>query len=75
MRGKPLHNLNELEWVNGEIYANVWQSDALVRIDPETGAVIGIVDLRGLLQDEDIVRGKPTFSMASPIAAKTAFFT
>ena len=58
LRGKPLKNLNELEWVDGEIYANVWQTNALVRIDPDTGAVIGIIDLRGLLTDEDFIRGE-----------------
>lgn len=51
-RGKPLPHLNELEWVDGEIFANVWMSDAVVRIDPETGAVTGLVDLRGLRPEE-----------------------
>lgn len=45
-------NLNELEYINGEIFANVWQTDRIVRIDPETGRVIGWIDLEGLL-DED----------------------
>jgi glutamine cyclotransferase len=35
--GKPLRNLNELEWVDGEIWANVWQTDEIARIDPDTG--------------------------------------
>ena len=52
-RGKPLPNLNELEWINGEIFANVWQSDAIVRINPDTGAVVGVVDLRGLLSEDE----------------------
>ncbi|EAQ96362.1 glutaminyl-peptide cyclotransferase [Congregibacter litoralis] len=50
---RPLPRLNELEWIEGEIWANVWQANQLVRIDPETGAVLGIVDLRGLLDPED----------------------
>ena len=54
--GKPLSNLNELEWVNGEIWANVWQTDSIARIDPETGEVIGIIDLAGLLAEEDRLR-------------------
>ena len=58
LRGRPLGNLNELEWIGGEIYANVWQTDAVVRIDPSSGAVAGIIDLRGLLADEDFVRGE-----------------
>lgn len=48
-RGRPLNNINELEWIEGEIFANVWQSDAIVRIDPASGAVTGVVDMRGLL--------------------------
>ncbi|MFT4875080.1 glutaminyl-peptide cyclotransferase [Congregibacter sp.] len=46
---RPLPRLNELEWINGEIWANVWQANQLVRIDPANGAVVAIVDLRGLL--------------------------
>lgn len=50
---RPLPRLNELEWINGEIWANVWQSNQLVRIDPVSGAVIAIIDLRGLLDPAD----------------------
>lgn len=56
-RGRPLANINELEWVKGEIFANVWQSDAVVRIDPATGAVTGVIDMRGLLSDEERTAG------------------
>ena len=47
--GAPVKNLNELEWVKGEIFANVWQTDYIVRIAPATGKVVGYVDLRNLL--------------------------
>ena len=47
--GQALPRLNELEWIDGEIWANVWQTEQLVRIDPARGQVRGIVDLRGLL--------------------------
>lgn len=47
--GRPLANLNELEVVDGAVWANVWQRQELVRIDPENGAVTAIVDARGLL--------------------------
>lgn len=57
-QGKPLRDLNELEWVKGEIYANVWQSNWIVRIDPRTGAVIGLIDCRGLLGPGDVVAGQ-----------------
>jgi glutamine cyclotransferase len=58
LRGKPLPQLNELEWIEGEIYANVWRTNAVVRIDPSSGAVTGVIDLRGLLADEDFVAGE-----------------
>jgi glutamine cyclotransferase len=51
--GKPLANLNELEFIKGEIYANVWQTPILVRIDPADGKLVGTVDLTGLLPVSD----------------------
>lgn len=51
--GAPLSALNELEYVKGEIFANVWQTDYLARIDPKTGRVTGWVDLQGLLSARD----------------------
>jgi len=47
--GEPVTNLNELEWVKGEIYANVWMTNRIARIDPATGHVTGWIDLSGLL--------------------------
>ena len=47
--GVPVTRLNELENVRGEIYANVWQTDTIVRIAPDTGKVLGWIDVRGLL--------------------------
>ncbi len=49
----PVTRLNELEYVQGEIYANVWQTDYIARIDPGTGKVVGWIDLSGLLGPED----------------------
>jgi glutamine cyclotransferase len=49
----PVSRLNELEYVQGEIYANVWQTDRIARIDPRTGQVIGWIDLAGLLRPQD----------------------
>lgn len=46
--GHPVALLNELEYVKGEIWANVWQSDRIARIDPKTGAVKAWIDLAGL---------------------------
>ena len=45
--------LNELEYVKGEIYANVWQTDRIARINPANGRVVGWIDLAGLLPPED----------------------
>jgi glutamine cyclotransferase len=61
--GRPVDQLNELEYVRGELLANVWQTDRVARIDPRTGRVTGWIDLRGLLPasdtrgDEDVLNG------------------
>lgn len=47
--GTPRANLNELEWVDGVLYANVWMSDDIVRIDPKSGRVTAVIDASGLL--------------------------
>jgi glutaminyl-peptide cyclotransferase len=51
--GDPVEELNELECVDGSVYANVWQTDQIVRIDPDSGDVTATVDLAGLLPEED----------------------
>jgi len=51
--GSPVVKLNELEYIQGEIYANVWQTDRIARIDPQTGHVVGWIDLTGLLGPQD----------------------
>ena len=51
--GKPVENLNELEWVKGEIYANIWHEDRIARIDPVSGVVKGWIDLTGLRPPSD----------------------
>ena len=52
LRGQPLRNLNELECVDGAVYANVHTRNFLVRIDPATGRVTDYIDASGLLSDE-----------------------
>jgi len=47
--GKPLTRLNELEIVDGQIFANIWGTDVIARIDPASGKVVGWIDLTGLL--------------------------
>ena len=54
--GVPLRELNEVEFVKGEIFANIWQTDYVARISPETGKVAGYIDLRGLLSPADRAR-------------------
>jgi glutamine cyclotransferase len=51
----PVNFLNELEFVNGFIYANVYETSNIVKIDPESGHVKGIISLPGLLQPSDVV--------------------
>ena len=53
LRGEPVELLNELEWIEGRIWANVYTTDAILIIDPATGIVEGVVDMRGLLPAED----------------------
>lgn len=48
--GNPINRLNELEWVNGELYANVWGTDVIARIDPASGKVVGWIVLKNLLK-------------------------
>src|SRR5882724_3989767 len=45
----PINQLNELEFVEGEIFANIWQTDRIARISPKSGKVVGWIDLTGLL--------------------------
>jgi glutamine cyclotransferase len=55
--GRPIAQLNELEYIKGEIYANIWQTDRLARIDPNSGRVTAWINLAGLLSPEDRARG------------------
>jgi glutamine cyclotransferase len=50
----PLTEINELEYVHGEIFANIWHADRAARIDPQTGNVVGWIDLRGLLSRGEV---------------------
>src|ERR1700691_1510397 len=49
--GHPVEQLNELEYLHGEIYANIWQTDEIVRISPRTGKVLGRIDLSGIIDN------------------------
>jgi glutaminyl-peptide cyclotransferase len=63
MNGRSIDNLNELEFIEGEIWSNVWQTDLILRIDPGTGRVASFLNLRGILPasmrtgNEDVLNG------------------
>ena len=64
--GQPVGNLNELECVDGQVWANVWQTDMIVRIDPATGVVNAVVDATALAQSQGRNRsGCSTASLTS----------
>jgi glutamine cyclotransferase len=74
--GQPVRKLNELEFVEGELLANLWKDDYVARIDPKTGKVKGYIDLRNLfdyraIPDEDAVLN----GIAYDPAAKRLFVT
>ena len=51
--GEPVNHLNELELVDGDVYANVWGEERIVRLDPETGVVNAVIDCSGLLAADE----------------------
>lgn len=52
--GRAVENLNELEYIHSEIYANIWGSDIIVRISPRTGRVLGRIDLSGIIDKREL---------------------
>ncbi|MEZ5491108.1 MAG: glutaminyl-peptide cyclotransferase [Gammaproteobacteria bacterium] len=57
LEGNPVPSLNELEFIDGEVWANIWQTDFIVRVDPSSGRVNSLVNLTGL--SELTVQGDP----------------
>ncbi|MBO4446671.1 MAG: glutaminyl-peptide cyclotransferase, partial [Bacteroidales bacterium] len=61
--GRPLRYLNELEWIDGRIWANIYTTDYIAIINPKSGVVEGLIDCRGLLKnslrtpDTDVLNG------------------
>lgn len=53
LRGEPLDFLNELEWIDGKIWANIYTTDYIAIIHPETGVVEGLINLEGLLPEAE----------------------
>lgn len=59
---RPYDELNELEYIKGEIWSNVWGTNDIIRIDPETGKIVGTIDFSGLLgytpvDNDDVLNG------------------
>jgi glutaminyl-peptide cyclotransferase len=73
--GAPVRNLNELEYVKGEIFANIWTTDYLARIAPDSGRVVGYVDLRGLLTPAERARTDVLNGIAYDAAGDRLFVT
>ncbi len=73
--GAGLEDLNELECVGGDVYANVWHSDFVVRIDPETGQVTAEIDAAGLLTEEEYSDADVLNGVAYNPASGNFFFT
>ena len=73
--GQPVKNLNELEYVRGEVFANVWMTDFIARIDPATGRVSAYIDLRGLLPVRDLPRDSVLNGIAYDAAGDRLFVT
>jgi glutamine cyclotransferase len=64
--GKPVKNLNELECIEGHLYANLWQTNYIVRIDPANGNVLGRLDLTKVA--EAVYPGNPNADVLNGIA-------
>lgn len=64
--GLPIANLNELEYINGEVFANIWQTNLIMRIDPAGGNVTGVIDLTGLLANAPPAAEQTSGQIAAP---------
>lgn len=62
MQGSVIGQLNELEWVDGEIWANVWQTMKILRINPTTGSVVGIIDCTGIIAESELTSTMDVFN-------------
>jgi glutamine cyclotransferase len=73
--GQPAYQLNELECVDGVIYANVWQTDDILRIDPRNGRVTAVIDAAGLLTREERLKTDVLNGIAWDPATKSFLIT
>jgi glutaminyl-peptide cyclotransferase len=75
LAGEPVYQLNELECVNGAVYANVWHADDILRIDPATGRVTAVIDASGLLSAQEREAAEVLNGIAWDPAKKTFLIT
>ncbi len=75
LEGRPLLEINELECVDGAVWANVWKTDQIVRIDPATGVVTAVVDASGLLTWQEAARAEVLNGIAWKPETKTFLIT
>ena len=76
LRGESLQYLNELEWIDGKIWANVYTTDHIVIINPENGVVEGVINLSGILPEKELdSRTDVLNGIAYDAAAKRIFVT
>jgi glutamine cyclotransferase len=68
--GQPVQQINELEWVKGEVLANIWMTNTIARIDPRTGHVVGWIDLTGIISQAEA--GTDTDNVLNGIAYDAA---
>jgi glutaminyl-peptide cyclotransferase len=73
--GGPITMVNELEWVNGMIYANIWQTNNVAIISPMDGSVVGWIDLAGLLTPQEYAQADVLNGIAYDAAANRLFVT
>lgn len=74
LEGQPLFRLNELECVDGAVWANVWTKDDIVRIDPRSGAVTAVVDASGLRRGPGRARGDDVLNGIAAVPGSDRFF-
>jgi glutamine cyclotransferase len=73
--GQPVERLNELECVDGAVYSNVWQTDQILRIDPQTGRVTAVIDASGLLNWKEAIQAEVLNGIAYKPETKTFLIT
>jgi glutamine cyclotransferase len=71
---RPTQQLNELEYIKGEIYANIWHSDHIARISPQNGRVLGWIDLTGILAENQRIDSESVLNGIAYDAAHDRLF-